>query len=410
MGRMSRTETTDDQVGAFCPGPRTRLPALADGPLRGTSFGVKDLYDLAGEVTGGGNPDWARTHPPAAAHAVAVQLLLEAGASVAGRTKTVELAYGLTGENVWQGTPINPAAPDRFPGGSSCGSAAATAAGLCDFALGSDTGGSVRIPASYCGLFGIRPSWGAVNAVGCMVLAPSFDTVGWFARDAALLARVGQVLLAPASLGQLGPLLKVDDAWANADAETASALAPALATLEAHMGRACALQLAPEGLVAFQHGFVGASLPEAWTSHGGWIESVQPKFGPGVGERFQAARSLPTARILAGRATRATARARLAGLLGGGAVLVFPTSPGPAPKLTASREEQQRVRERTLNVTAIAGLAGLPEVTLPVAKVANAEGGGAPVGLSLVAAAGQDQALLALAAKAAAWLGLPHGA
>ena len=124
-----------------------------------------------------------------------VTALLQAGARLVGKTKTVELAYGLTGENVWQGTPLNPRAPDRFPGGSSCGSAAAVAAGLVDFALGSDTGGSVRIPASYCGLFGIRPSHGAVSLAGACPLAPSFDTCGWFTRSAALLAGVGEVLL-----------------------------------------------------------------------------------------------------------------------------------------------------------------------------------------------------------------------
>lgn len=398
---MNDVAVTDDAVGAFCPGPRTRIAAPSGGALNGTSFGVKDLYDLAGEVTGGGNPDWARTHPPAVAHAVPVQLLLEAGADVAGRTKTVELAYGLTGENVWHGTPINPAAPDRFPGGSSCGSAAAAAAGLCDFALGSDTGGSVRIPASYCGLFGIRPSWGAVNAVGCMVLAPSFDTVGWFARDAALLARVGNVLLPSGSEAPLGPLLKVEDAWMNADPAVAGALTPALERLEALMGRAATVHVAPEGLESFYHAFLGCSAPEAWASHGGWISSVNPKFGPGVGERFQAARAIPPTRVAQARATRAVIRARLWGLLGGGAVLAFPTSPEPAPKLDAPRENQQRVRERTMNVTAIAGLAGLPEVTLPVAK-----SDGAPIGLSLVAAHGRDRALLALAASLAASLGL----
>jgi amidase len=398
---MNDVAATDDTVGAFCPGPRTRVSALSGGDLNGKNFGVKDLYDLAGEVTGGGNPDWARTHPPAVSHAVAVQLLLEAGADVAGRTKTVELAYGLTGENVWQGTPTNPAAPDRFPGGSSCGSAAATAAGLCDFALGSDTGGSVRIPASYCGLFGIRPSWGAVNAVGCMVLAPSFDTVGWFARDAALLARVGTVLLPQGGEGSLGPLLKVEEAWMNADPAVAGALTPALERLEALIGRAATAHIAPEGLESFHHAFLGCSAPEAWASHGGWIGSVNPKFGPGVGERFQAARAIAPARVAQARATRAVLRARLWGLLGGGAVLVLPTSPEPAPKLNAPREDQQRVRERTLNVTAIAGVAGLPEVTLPVAK-----SNGAPVGLSLVAAHGRDRALLALAASLAASLGL----
>ena len=207
-----------DTVGAFVPGPRVERRGAATGPLAGLSFAVKDLYDVAGTPTTYGNPDWARTHPVAAATAPAVQALLQAGGFLRGKTKTVELAYGLTGENVWHGTPVNPAAPDRFPGGSSCGSAAAVAAGLVDFAMGSDTGGSVRIPASYCGVFGIRPSWGAVSLAGACGLGPSFDTAGWFAARAGVLAQVGDVLLpqdhAPGAA--LGPLLKVEAAWINA--------------------------------------------------------------------------------------------------------------------------------------------------------------------------------------------------
>ena len=185
----------DDPVGAFVPGARTQRAGASEGPLAGLTFAVKDLYDTAGDVTGYGNPDWARTHAPATADAAVVTALLEAGARLVGKTKTVELAYGLTGENVWHGTPTNPAAPDRFPGGSSCGSAAAVAAGLVDIAMGSDTGGSVRIPASYCGIYGIRPSWGAVSLTGACPLGPAYDTAGWFTADASLLRRVGEVAL-----------------------------------------------------------------------------------------------------------------------------------------------------------------------------------------------------------------------
>src|SRR5439155_26008740 len=150
----------EDTVGAFVPGPRLERPPLGSGRLSGLTFAVKDLFNVAGAVTTYGNPDWASTHAPAVATAPVVTSLLQAGARLRGKTKTMELAFGLTGENVWQGTPLNPQAPSRFPGGSSCGSAAAVAAGLVNFALGSDTGGSVRIPASYCGLFGIRPTFG----------------------------------------------------------------------------------------------------------------------------------------------------------------------------------------------------------------------------------------------------------
>jgi amidase len=392
----------EDPVGAFVPGARTRRAGASEGPLAGLTFAVKDLFDTAGDVTGYGNPDWARTHPRAVADAAVVTALLAAGAQLVGKTRTVELAYGLTGENVWYGTPVNPAAPDRFPGGSSCGSAAAVAAGLCDIAMGSDTGGSVRIPASYCGIYGIRPSWGAVSLTGACPLGPSFDTAGWFAARASVLRRAGEVLLPPGGEGPLGPLLKVQEASVNAEPATAAALADGLAAAEAVLGPARCVHVAPEGLGAFYEHFRCAQAEEAWTTLGPWIEATGPAFGPGVRERFAAAKAMDPAKAAAGRAFRKVAQARLRALLGGGAVLVQPTSPLPAPLLEASQDEQNAVRERTMGVTAIAGLAGLPEVSIPAGRV-----GGAPVGLSLVAAPGRDRALLALAERVAAAAGLP---
>jgi len=388
---------SSEQIGAYVPGPAVEREPLAEGPLSGLSFAVKDLFDIAGTVTGYGHPDWARTHPPATATAPVVQTLLQAGARLAGKTKTVELAYGLTGENVWYGTPLNPSAPDRFPGGSSCGSAAAVAGGLVDFALGSDTGGSVRIPASYCGLFGFRPTHGAISLAGARPLAPSLDTAGWFARDAATFGRVGAVLLPEVAGSLAGPLLRVDEAWVNAQPAVAEALRPALARIEAALGRALSLNLVPEGLPELYEHFRCVQAEEAWVSLGGWVQQHHPRFGPGVSERFLAAKALEPARAQAGRGFRRRFAARVVPLLAGGAVLVQPTSPCPAPPLNASPLLQSMVREATIAVTAIAGFAGAPEVTLPLA-----EAEGAPVGLSLVAAPGRDRALLDLACRIAA--------
>jgi amidase len=396
----------EDSVGAFIPGPRTERAGAATGPLAGLTFAVKDLYDTAGDVTGYGNPDWARTHAPATADAAVVTAMLDAGARLVGKTKTVELAYGLTGENVWHGTPTNPAAPDRFPGGSSCGSAAAVAAGLVDVAMGSDTGGSVRIPASYCGIYGIRPSWGTVSLTGACPLGPAYDTAGWFAGRAALLRRVGEVLLPPppppGGAIATGPLIKVQDAWMNAEPTTAAALAPGLGAAERLFGPALSIHLVPERLGALYEAFRCAQAAEAWATLGPWIEATDPAFGPGVKERFAAAKAMDPAKAAAGRALRRAMQARLWALLGGGAVLVYPTSPMPAPLLTAGQEEQNAVREKTMGVTAIAGLCGLPEVTIPAGRV-----GGAPVGLSFTAAPGRDRALLAMAEAVAGGLGLP---
>lgn len=390
-----------DEAGAFIPGPRLDIPGAASGRLAGLDFAAKDLFDVAGHPTTYGNPDWARTHPPAAGTAPCVAALLQAGAHLRGKTKTVELAYGLTGENVWHGTPLNPAVPDRFPGGSSCGSAAAVAAGSVDFALGSDTAGSVRIPASYCGLFGIRPSWGAVSLAGARGLAPSMDTAGWFARDAALLARVGEVLLPELGAGALGPLLRPGGAWTNAQPATAEALAPAFRALEALLGPALPVEVAPEGLAALYEHARCLQAEEVWATLGDWIEAEKPALGPGVAERFAAARAMDPAKAAAGRAFRRIYAARVRALLAGGAVLAYPTSPAPAPLLTATPAEQNAIRESTMGVTAMSGLAGLCEVTVPAGRAE-----GAPVGLSLAAVPGRDRALLALAATVAEKLGL----
>ncbi len=391
----------EDRVGAYVPGGTLDMPGSAGGPLDGLSFAAKDLYDIAGLPTSYGNPDWARTHPPAAATAPAIAALLAAGAHLRGKTKTVELAYGLTGENVHHGTPLNPAAPERFPGGSSCGSAAAVAAGMVDFAMGSDTGGSVRIPASYCGIFGIRPSWGAVNLAGACALAPSFDTAGWFAATAAVLRRVGEVLLPEGGEAPLGPLLKVQEAWVNAVPGTATALAPGLAAAERLLGPALPVNLVPETVDLLYERFRIAQAAEAWATLGAWVEATKPAFGPGVGERFAAARAVGPEAAEQARRFRAGFAARLRALLAGGAVLAYPTSPVPAPRLDADAATQQAVRERTLAVTAIAGMAGLCEVSIPAARSE-----GAPVGLSLVAAPGRDRALLALAERLASELRL----
>src|SRR5215469_7133838 len=208
----------DDNINAFVPGPRVRIEGRRGGPLAGLTFAAKDLFDVAGHPTGGGNPDWARSNPVPTRHAWAVQRLLDAGATLIGKTITDEVSLGIVGENAFFGTPVNPRAPGRVPGGSSSGSAAAVAAGICDTALGTDTGGSVRVPASFCGLYGIRPTHGRLDVAGMLPQAPSSDTTGWFARDATTFARVSSVLFGEQSPAMLQHrLIVANDAFAFAD-------------------------------------------------------------------------------------------------------------------------------------------------------------------------------------------------
>jgi amidase len=167
-----------DPLNAFCRHTHVELAGSGSGRLTGLTFAAKDVFDIAGHRTGNGNPVWLETHPPAERTASAVQRLLDAGARMVGKTHTDDMAYSLNGENVHYGTPVNPVAPGRIPGGSSSGSAAAVAGGLVDFALGTDCGGSVRLLASYCGLYGLRPTHGLAPADGVVPLASSFDAVG----------------------------------------------------------------------------------------------------------------------------------------------------------------------------------------------------------------------------------------
>src|SRR6478672_1965110 len=217
MSDMSTGPQPDD-FGAFVPGQKFRVAGRAGGKLSGLTFAAKDLFDVAGHPTGGGNPDWARTHPIPERHAWAVQTLLDAGAELIGKTITDEVSLGILGENPFEGTPTNPRAPGRVPGGSSAGSAASVAAGICDIALGTDTGGSVRVPASFCGIYGIRPTHGRLDLTGMMAQAPSSDTTGWFARDAETFTRVSSVLLGEAIPDELPRRLVIAaDAFGFAD-------------------------------------------------------------------------------------------------------------------------------------------------------------------------------------------------
>jgi len=362
--------------------------------LLGLSFAVKDVFDVAGMVTGFGHPRWAATHEPANRTARVVESLTNEGAVLAGKTVCDELAFGLTGENPTYGTPVNPRAPARIPGGSSSGSASVTASRLVDFALGTDTGGSVRIPAAYCGIYGFRPTHGRVSSEGCLPLAPSFDTVGWLTRSAGLLQELSIVLLdAPASRSLPDRLLVATDALELSDAAVVEALRPRMDELAAVVGSAREVRVSEgRGLAALVETFRVMQGYEVWRAHGEWIESEDPALAVDVAARVRSTREIGACDYRrARRARRATAR-RLDELLGDDAVLVLPTAPELAPRRDRPRDDETKLRARTLSLSTIAVLGGLPQVSIPAALV-----DGAPAGLSLIGPRGSDEALLVLA-------------
>lgn len=387
----------DDALGAFCRHTHVALKGSGSGPLKRLSFGVKDIYDIAGHKTGFGSPDWLATHEPATRTAPTVAALLAAGADMPGKTQTDELTYSLNGENAHYGTPVNVNAPGRIPGGSSSGSAAAVAGGLVDFALGSDTGGSVRAPASFCGLYGIRPTHGRVSLEGVCALAKSFDTAGWFARDAVLLERVGRVLLGDSQSPAQGPLLLAADAFGLLDSAAREALQPALSRATAVLAAPRTVTVSAEGLPQWFQAFRVLQGAEIHAQLGEWVARVKPKLGPGVKERIEWTATIKPAEIAQAQAMRNSARARMDELLADNAVLLLPTVPDIAPLLNTPPAQLDDFRAKAMSLLCIAGLAGLPQVTLPLATL-----NGCPLGLSLVAARGNDALLLALARRIAA--------
>jgi amidase len=397
----------DDTAGAFMPYPDVPVPHAATGPLAGLTFAVKDLFDVAGYPTSGGQPLLLAMSGIKATTAPTVQRLLDAGAVFAGKTITDELAFSMNGDNAHFGAPRNGAAPQRISGGSSSGSASAVSNRLVDFALGTDTGGSVRAPASHCGLVGLRPTHGRVSLQACLDLAPSFDSCGWFARDLATFSRVADVLLASdgaRALPDAPRALLPEDLWALLSPDVTQALAPARRGVEAVLGvaRPCAVVL--DGIDAMYWHFRHLQGRESWATDGGFITRHRPVLGPGVAERFAWSRQVSDAQVAEATAFRSRFRAHLQALLGSDGVLLMPTMPDVAPRIDAGASALDDYRNQAIRLLCTAGLSGFPQLSLPWATRL-----GAPLGVSLLGPPGSDRSLIALAAslQAAVALSLP---
>lgn len=361
------------------------VPSDGAGPLDGETIAVKDLYAVAGQRIGAGNPTWLAAAAPESQHAWAVRRLLEGGAAVRGVARTDEFAYSLAGTNAHYGTPPNPRAPHRISGGSSSGSASAVSMGHATIGLGTDTGGSIRVPAAYQGLWGIRTTHGAVSTEGLLPLAPSFDTVGWLTRDAELLGRVGELLL-PDDTVSAGEVVTSPALTDLADPDVAAAVA----TLEAAPTE-WPLAPLPDWLSAFQ----AYQAWEAWQSHGEWLTGRLDSLGVDVRRRFDRAAAITDEVAAAAAEEIARARTQIRELLGD-RVLAVPSTSSVAPPVN-DPAALDAVRQATMQLTCLAGIGGLPAVSVPLTTAA-----GLPCGVCLVGPAGSDHALIALAASLAA--------
>lgn len=373
---------------------------LAEGTegraLSGRTFVAKDVFDIAGMRVGAGNPTWLAEARPAQGNALAIDAWLAAGAELIGQAHTDDLTYSLAGTNPHYGTPANPAAPGRVPGGSSSGSASAVASGLCDLALGTDTGGSIRVPASYCGIIGFRPTHGRTPLTGVVGLAPSFDTVGCFARHADLLAEGACALLGSGPRrARATTLVIIDELLALVDQPVANAVRRAARAFGDELGLAVEVASIPGGDPDVWFGcFRTLQGAEAWDLHGPWITAREPALAPGVSARFAAGRTVDGPARERATHQRAALAEETNRRFGPNVILVVPSAAGPAPPLTLATVDYNALRARTLRITSVAGLLGWPALSLPIAEV-----DGLPLGICLIGARGSDEELLDLACR-----------
>ena len=357
------------------------IPAAHRGPLDELRVAVKDIFAIAGEGTGFGNPAFLGDSPINSQNASAVQRLLDAGAGVQGIAHMDEFAYSLDGLNAHWGRPPNPLGRDLIPGGSSSGSASAVACGAADIGLGTDTGGSIRIPAAYQGLFGLRPTHGAIAVEDVIPMAPSFDTVGLVARSAGVLTAASSALLPASPDRGFSGLVIVDTLMGYSDASVRASVAGVADSLGAQP------VVWPEITLNDLSDFVTLQAFEVWQAHGVWVDAHWGNIGAAVRERFELAQLVTQADADEARSNLRIVRERLINWLAD-RVLILPTAPTLTPRVD---ENLARIRGQIQRLCCVSGIGGLPAVAVPVPRA-----GGLPANACFVAGPGRDRDLLGL--------------
>lgn len=374
--------------------PARTVPDRPCGPIlieelsiggEGLRVAVKDTIDIGGHPTRCGSRALEET-APAGRNAAVVDALLAADCRIVGKANLHELAFGVTGVNAYTGTPLNPRFPDRIPGGSSSGSAAAVAAGLADFALGTDTGGSVRIPACCCGVYGFKPTFGRVSRKGVQPPASSLDCVGPFAASATMVTKAMTIIdptFAPETLDHT-PRLGVVSVEASPD--VAAVVDAALAA-----SGAAVTAVALAGMKAAYAAGLTIINRENWTALGRLVTSPAGEaIGPDVRNRLLTASATTDTAVAEAEAIRATVSEEIDSALEGYDALVMPTMPDVPPTLEEASDARAAIRITAL-VRAF-NLTGHPALTMPLITA-----DGLPAGLQLVGKKGDDARLCALA-------------
>jgi amidase/aspartyl-tRNA(Asn)/glutamyl-tRNA(Gln) amidotransferase subunit A len=353
-------------------------------PLAGVPFAAKDLFDAAGLPTFAGSaflPEVRSLHLPslvAPSDGAFVADLQAAGAALAAKTHMHEFAYGLTGENAHYGDCEHPLFPGLTTGGSSSGSAALVAAGVVPLALASDTGGSIRLPAAFCGLYGFRLTPHHRWIADAVMLAPSFDTPGFFTSNATDLRSTLDALMPESSANTARTPRGAYFTLPGLDPEVATAFTAVASRLAGPLDPARAAELsALFGPAAELYAVIGGH--ETWAIHAPWFDRYRDRYDPGVRARLERARTITPEQLAPALAHRGKIRAAWAALFSDYDFIVLPSSPCPA--LTKA-ECTLANRNRILSLTAPASMADLPVLALPVQLPGT---GGLTGGLQVIA-------------------------
>ena len=387
---LERMKELNAKLNAFItllPDAKSENPS---GPLGGMTIGVKDLIDTAGVLTTAGSQIFKDRVPTEDAEVVA--RIKRAGAVIIGKTNTHEFAFGPNGAISYYGPARNPHNTELITGGSSSGSAAAVAAGMCDAALGTDTGGSIRIPASLCGVVGLKPTFDKVSAKGVIPLVPSLDHVGPLARDVATVAMLYEVLSGERVKWDSGRMFRVgivrDYFFDALDPEIAASVENTIQKCSA-LGwdvREIKLPTRPDfDLYSTLGGY------EVYLVHRHWLETCPEKYQPLTRERLALVAKIPREKYEAALSEAKRQRKEVQRVFENVDVLLSPTVPIQTPRIAAAMTDGFRPLLRN---TSPFNMWGLPAISIPCGKTKA----GMPIGLQLAAAKYQESLLLSAAA------------
>ncbi|WVZ22546.1 hypothetical protein V8G54_001090 [Vigna mungo] len=393
--------------------PPQPAPPKAPHPLTALTFALSDLFDIEGRVSTFGHPEWARSHEPASSTSPVVSALVEGGATCVATTVVDDFALGIGGENRHYGTPTNPAAPARVPGGSSSGAAVAVAANFVDFALGIDTTGGVRVPAGFCGILGFRPSHGAVSHLGIIPVSTSLDTVGWFAKDPSILRRVGHILLQAPFVVQRSPrqIIIADDCFQHINVPLDRSSQVVVKATEKLFGRQVLKHINLGDYISSSlkgcsgqktNGEVKASSlkllanimqsiqrHEFKNTHDEWMNTVKLDLSPSVSVQLHDKFEVSGLEIENSKSIRSKMRSTINFLLQDEGILVIPTVADPPPKLGGKEILSEDYQSRAFSLLSIASISGCCQVSIPLGFYDKY-----PISVSLIARHGGDRFLL----------------